>query len=89
MARKINPRDLLNDVLKLISKDVEEIEKLAAGGKLEGEVASTLVKYSDALLKIVKDKDSRDDDEKRKLASMSTEELMKLAQEFTERLKKK
>jgi hypothetical protein len=89
MAKKQNPRELLNDVLNLISKDVEEIEKLSTAGKLDGEVAATLVKYSDALLKMVKDNDGQEEAEKAKLANMSTDELAEKARHYMDRLKKK
>lgn len=89
MAKKQNPRELLNDVLRLIAKDVEEIETLSAAGKLEGEVAATLVRYSDALLKIVKDSDGQEDAERQKLSNMSPEELKAKAKEALAKMDKR
>lgn len=88
MAKKQNPRELLNQVLSLISHDIDEIEKQANNGKLEGEVAATLVRYSDALLKIVKDNDAQADAERDRLANMSTDELARKANQYLEKLKK-
>lgn len=80
MAKKINPRELLEEVLQLIERDVEEISKLE--GRLDGDVAATLVRYSDALLKITKDKDGQDDQEREKLANLTTAELKEKARRF-------
>lgn len=79
MAKKQNPRELMDSVLSLIARDIEHIEKLAPE-KLSGEVSACLVRYSDALLKIVKDHDSQREDEKAKLSRMSNEELLKAAE---------
>lgn len=89
MAKKQNPRELLNDVLNLIAKDVDEIQKLSSAGKLDGEVSATLVRYSDALLKIVKDNDSQEEAERSKLANMDGDELIERARQYMERIKKK
>lgn len=80
LAKKVNPRELLDQVLGLIQQDVEEISKIE--GQFEGEVAATLVRYSDALLKITRDKDSQDDAEREKLANLSTAELKEKARRF-------
>lgn len=88
MAKKPDPRELLNDVLVLIAQDVEEIQKLSTAGKLDAEISSCLVRYSDALLKIVKDVDGQKDAEKNKLANMSTSELASKAREYLDKAKK-
>lgn len=80
MAKKINPRELLEQVLGLIEQDVEEISKIE--GKFDGDVAATLVRYSDALLKITKDSDGQADAEREKLANLSTAELKEKARRF-------
>lgn len=85
MAKKQNPRELLEQVLNLMSKDIDEIEKMS--GKLDGEVSASLVRYSDALLKIVKDADNQKEVEREKLSTMSTEELARKAKEYLERKK--
>ena len=89
MAKKQNPRELLNDVLNLISKDIDEIKKQSDSGKLESEVSATLVRYSDALLKIVKDSDAQEDAERSRLSSLSNAELKEKAAEYMRRLEKK
>lgn len=81
MAKKTNPRELLDEVLRLIERDVEEISRLE--GRFDGDVAATLVRYSDALLKITKDKDGQADEERAKLANLSTTELKELARRFS------
>lgn len=88
MAKKPDPRELLNDVLVLIANDVIEIEKLSAAGKLDSDVSSCLVRYSDALLKIVKDVDTQKEAEKNKLANMSSQELAERAKHFMDKMKK-
>lgn len=85
MAKKVNARELLNDVLVLIAKDIEEIEKLSDAGKLDSDASSCLTRYSDALLKIVKDADNQADAERQKLANMSNEELKSIARKFVEK----
>lgn len=87
MAKKINARELLNEVLVLISRDIEEIDKLSTQGKLEADVSASLVRYSDALLKITKDADTQDENEKSKLANLSTAELAAKAQQFLNKAK--
>lgn len=84
MAKKRDPREMLTQVLELIAKDIEEIDK-ASGTKLEPEYSNCLVKYSDALLKIVKDVDAQKDAERSKLANMSTEDLKQLAKQYLEK----
>lgn len=84
MARKPNPRKLLDEVLILISRDIEEIDKLGAAGKLDSDTANCLTRYSDALLKIVKDSDNRADEERAKLANLSTDELKSIAKKYLE-----
>jgi len=81
MAKKQNPRELMESVLELIAKDIAHIEKLSPE-KLSGEVSSCLVRYSDALLKIVKDHDTQRDEEKGKLSKMTNAELAKAAEEL-------
>jgi hypothetical protein len=88
MAKKHDPRELLEDVLALIAGDVAEIEKLSGSGKFDSEVSSCLVKYSDALLKIVKDTDGQKEAERNKLANMSPQELKERAQHYLDKMKK-
>ena len=89
MARKQKPRDLLNRVLKLISNDIKEIEKLSLVGKLEGDISTTLVKYSDALIKMIKDSDVQEKVENKTVSDMGTDELTEKVEQYMSRLKKK
>lgn len=82
MGRKTDPKELLEEVLLLIERDVEEIKLIA--GKLEADVASTLTRYSDALLKITKKKNEDEDEDKEKLANMSDAELKERAKRYLE-----
>lgn len=86
MAKKQNPRELMSAVLELIAKDIEQIEKVS-NEKLSGEVSSCLVRYSDALLKIVKDHDSQKEDEQAKANRLSNEELLKAAEALVKKSK--
>jgi hypothetical protein len=77
-----NPRELLNKVLELIARDIAQIDKLS--GKLDHDVALDLVRYSSALLDAVKRLDSDDDDERKRLSKLSTEELKEKARRVLE-----
>jgi hypothetical protein len=88
MAKKLDARELLNDVLNLIAEDIERIEQTSIEAQLDSELSARLVRYSDALLKITKDADTQQDAEKAKLANMSKEELEARAREYLNRNKK-
>lgn len=75
-------KDLLKKVIGLIERDVDEIAKLAETGKLEHDVAQDLVKYSGALLTLSSNLDAKDKEEEKKIANMSTEELLELTKKF-------
>lgn len=79
--KRKQPRDLLDKVLRLIEKDLNFIEEVATM-KLDADVASTLVKYGDALLKMTRDSDKQDDEERGHLANFTKEELEKRAREI-------
>lgn len=83
MAKKRDPRELTEAVLALIAKDIDRIESLSPE-ELAKESAS-LVRYSDALLKHVKDYDTQREDEKAKLGKMSNAELLKAAEELAKK----
>lgn len=83
MARNKQARPLLTDVINLIARDIEHIEKIE--GKLDAETSTCLVKYSDALLKIVRDEDGQLADERAAVAKMSNEDLAKLAKQLTDK----
>lgn len=77
-----DPRELMNQALRLISKDLDFIEQLGQDKKLDGDAALCLVRYSDALLKFVNKEEEDQEAEKRKTAKMSTAELVARAEEF-------
>lgn len=77
-----DPRELMNQALRLISKDLDFIEQAGENRKLEADEALCLVRYSDSLLKFVKDEEEQDAAEKRKLSKMSTAELAAKAEEL-------
>lgn len=79
-----DPRELMNQALRLISKDLDYIEEAGSARKLEADEALCLVRYSDALLKFVKDEEEQEVAEKRKLSKMSTAELAAKAEELAQ-----
>lgn len=85
---KIDPRELMEQALQLISGELDQIQEFAKAGKLDPDNTAALVKYSDSLLKYVKDGIAKDDEDKRKLAKMSTAEIAALASELTDKAKK-
>lgn len=84
-----DPRELMQQALHLIAKDLDYIETAGKERKLEADEALCLVRYSDSLLKFVKDEDEQEAQEKRKLAKMSTAELVSKAEELAKAAKAK
>lgn len=77
--------ELLQQVLNLIERDVQAIDRLGKhGDKLEHLVAQDLVRYSGALLDLSSTLDAKKKEEKNRFSKMSTEELMKHAKEIIE-----
>jgi hypothetical protein len=72
----------LDQVLTLIERDIQQIKKLS--GKLDHDVALDLTRYSSALLDTVKRLDSDDDDERKRLSKLTTEELKEKARKVLE-----
>ena len=85
---KIDPRELMEQALQLISGELDQIEAVAKAGKLDPDNTAALVKYSDSLLKYVKDGIAKDDEDKRKLSKMTTEEIAALAADLANKAKK-
>ena len=83
--QKIDPRDLMETALQLIKEELEELNDPSAEGKLDSENTAALIRYSDALVKYVKDGIKRQEEEKEQLAKMSNEELGKIAAEMASR----
>jgi len=84
-----DPRDLMAQALRLMAKDLDFIEEAGKARKLEADEALCLVRYSDSLLKFVKDDDGQDAQEKKRLAKMSTAELVAKAEELTKAAREK
>jgi hypothetical protein len=85
---KINPRDLMERALQLIENELDEIKAASANGKLDPDHTTALVRYSDSLLKYVKDGIEQEEEEKKKLSKMSDEELTQLATDLAAKAKK-
>lgn len=85
---KIDPRELMERTLQLIENELDHIKEASKAGKLDPENTTALVRYSDALLKYVKDGVVQEEEEKRKLSKMSTEELAQLAADLAAKAKK-
>lgn len=86
--QKIDPRELMERALQLIEGELDFIKEAAKTGKLDSDNTTALVRYSDSLLKYVKDGITQEEDEKKKLSKMTTEELAELAKDLAEKAKK-
>ena len=85
---KIDPRELMEQALQLIENELEQIKEASKAGKLDPDNTTALVRYSDSLLKYVKDGIEQAEDEKKKLSKMTDEELAQLARDLSEKAKK-
>lgn len=85
---KIDPRELMEQALQLIENELDQIKTASALGKLDPDNTTALVRYSDSLLKYVKDGIEQADNEKKKLSKMSDEELAQLAADLAAKAKK-
>lgn len=85
---KIDPRDLLEKAMQLIEEELFELKDASKMGKLDPNNTTALIRYSEALLKFVKDDISLQEEEKKKLAKMSDEELAQLATNLVTKAKK-
>lgn len=78
----------MEQALQLIENELEQIKAKSRLGKLDPEYTTALVRYSDSLLKYVKDGIEQQEEEKKKLSKMSDEELANLASELAAKAKK-
>ena len=85
---KIDPRELMEQALQLIENELDQIKEQSKLGKLDPDYTTALVRYSDSLLKYVKDGIEQADNEKKKLSKMSDEELAQLAADLAAKAKK-
>lgn len=77
-------QQLLQKVIGLIERDVNEIDTLSKEGKLQHTVAADLVDYSRALLNLSSNIEAKSKDEQKRLSKMTTEELLELARPVIE-----
>lgn len=85
---KVDPSELREQVLQIISGELDLIQEKAKDGKLDMDYTAALVKYSDSLLKYAKNKEEEESEERKKLSKMSTAELAALAEEMAAKAKK-
>lgn len=85
---KINPRDLMEKALRLIAEELNELKDASDMGKLDADNTTALIRYSDALLKYVKDGIGQEEEEKKAVAKMTNEELIAAASKLAEKDKK-
>ena len=76
---KIDPRALLEKALQLIEEELYELKDASDMGKLDPNNTTALIRYSEALLKFVKDDIVQEEEDRKKAAKMSNEELAELA----------
>lgn len=85
---KINPRDLMEKALQLIQNEIAFLKAASKEGKLDEKNTTALIRYSDALLKYVKDGIGQEEEEKQTAAKMSSAELVEAAKKLAEKDKK-
>lgn len=78
----------MEKALRLIKEELEELKDASAMGKLDPDNTTALIRYSDALLKYVKDGIGQEEEEKKTAAKMTNEELLKAAAELAIKAKK-
>ena len=77
--KKINPRDLMEKALQLIQNEIQCLKESSKEGKLDEKNTTALIRYSDALLKYVKDGIGQEEEEKKAASKMTNEELLAAA----------
>lgn len=83
MGRSRPARALLEDVVQIIARDIKEIESKETN--VDADMAGRLVKYVDALRKVVQDEEARFESEREAVARLTDEELAALAKQLTEK----
>lgn len=86
--KKINPRNLMEKALQLIQNEIRYLQTESKLGKLDEKNTTALIRYSDALLKYVKDGIGQEEEEKKTAAKMTDEELLAAANKLAEKNKK-
>lgn len=89
MSDALRARALLSKVISLIEKDVLYIETDLSSGKLDKDSSADLVRYSSALLSILKDKEAHEEKGKKSLEKMTDAELLEMAEKAIRDLKGK
>lgn len=78
----------MEKALQLIAEELLELKDASAMGKLDADNTTALIRYSDALLKYVKDGIGQEEEEKKAVAKMTNEELIAAAAKLAEKDKK-
>jgi ribosomal protein L29 len=86
--KKIDPRDLMETALRIIKEELAELKEASLAGKLDPDNTMALIRYSDALVRYVKDGLKQREDEQSDVKKLSTEELVKEAAELAQKAKK-
>ena len=84
----INPRELMEKALQLIEGEIKHLKDASKLGKLDPENTTALIRYSDAIVKYVKDGLKIKEEEEKTVSKMSTEELAELAAKAAAKAKK-
>lgn len=82
-AEQPDPARMLNDALAIMAAQIERIRVKAASTTLDEREARTLLGYVKGLVDIAKEEREREKSDKvsKEISELSTEELVKLAQE--------
>lgn len=86
--KKIDPRDLMERALELIKEELKELKDASMLGKLDEKNTMALVRYSDALVRYVKEGIKQKEEEQETAAKISTEDLTKMAADLVAKAKK-
>jgi len=86
--KKIDPRDLMERALELIKEELKELKDASMMGKLDEKNTMALVRYSDALVRYVKEGIKQKEEEQETAAKISTEDLTKMAADLVAKAKK-
>lgn len=81
-----SPKKLLDEIVEMIEGDIEAMRGVPAAegedpSRLDARSAAKITRYSKALLEILDYESSQRKEQKRKLSSLTEEELEKLAKE--------
>lgn len=78
----------MEKALQLIQNEIQCLKEASAEGKLDEKNTTALIRYSDALLKYVKDGIGQEEEEKKTASKMSNEDLIAAAKKLAEKEQK-